>query len=180
MHTCLYTYIHTYMHSWILIYKGGLKGSYDDVISGGDDFFDQWDPSTATVMEKVYEMLGGTILKNKPHLVTFYESILLSRWTLHPTLAYICIYIYIFTYPSIWAGCDTRSVFKWSLTDLNSEFFLLLDGYHTWVEEPSLPYYLPIARGRIIGVMLFPRILVLCEMQTAFSKIWTQVTKFIS
>ena len=23
--------------------------------------------------------------------------------------------------PSVWAGCDARSILKWSLTDLNSE-----------------------------------------------------------
>ena len=28
----------------------------------------------------------------------------------------------IFTNPSTWAGYDTRSIFKWSLTGLNSEF----------------------------------------------------------
>ena len=31
-------------------------------------------------------------------------------------------------------------------------------------EEPSLSYYLPIAGGRIIGFIPFPRVLVLCEM----------------
>ena len=31
-----------------------LKSSYDDVISVVDDFFDQWDPSTATSMEEVH------------------------------------------------------------------------------------------------------------------------------
>ena len=35
-------------------YKGGLKSSCDDVISAVDDFFDQWDPSTAMRMEEVY------------------------------------------------------------------------------------------------------------------------------
>ena len=33
----------------------------------------------------------------------------------------------IFTNPSSRAGYDTRSIFKRSLTGLNSEFFLLLD-----------------------------------------------------
>ena len=35
--------------------------------------------------------------------------------------------MYIFTNPSAWTGYDTRSIFKRSLTGLNSEFFLLLD-----------------------------------------------------
>ena len=33
---------------------------------------------------------------------------------------YVCIYIY--TKPTAWAGYDTRSIFKRSLTDLNLEF----------------------------------------------------------
>ena len=38
-------------------------------------------------------------------------------------------------------------------------------------EEPSLSYYLPIAGGRIIGFIPFPRVLVLCEMQSVSSRI---------
>ena len=41
----------------------------------------------------------------------------------------------------------------------------------TKAEEPSLPYYLPIAGGRIIGFIPFPRVLVLCEMQSVTSRI---------
>ena len=47
-------------------------------------------------------------------------------------------------------------------------------------EEPSLPYYLSIAGGRIIGFIPFPRVLVLCEMQSVSSRIWTRVAVFIS
>ena len=47
-------------------------------------------------------------------------------------------------------------------------------------EEPSLPYYLPIAGGRIIGFIPFPRVLVLCEMQSVLLKIWTCVAVSIS
>ena len=47
-------------------------------------------------------------------------------------------------------------------------------------EEPSLSYYLPIAGGRIIGFIPFPRVLVLCEMQSVRSRIWTRVTVSIS
>ena len=39
----------------------------------------------------------------------------------------------------------------------------------------SLSYYLPIAEGRIIGFISFPRVLVLCEMQSVSSMIWTRV-----
>ena len=73
--------------------------------------------------------------------------------------------------PSARAGYDTRSVFKRSLTGLKSEFSFSKTTNSTKAEEPSLPYYLPIARGRINGFILFPRVLVLCEMQSASSRI---------
>ena len=47
-------------------------------------------------------------------------------------------------------------------------------------EEPSLSYYLPIAGGRIIGFIPFPRVLVLSEMQWVSSRIWTRIAVFIS
>ena len=50
----------------------------------------------------------------------------------------------------------------------------------TKAEEPSLSYYLPIAGGRIIGFILFPRVLVLYEMQSVSSRIWTRVAVCIS
>ena len=53
--------------------------------------------------------------------------------------------------PSARAGCDTRSNFKQSLTGLNSEFSFSWTSCLTKAEELSLPYYLPIAGGRIIS-----------------------------
>ena len=47
-------------------------------------------------------------------------------------------------------------------------------------EKPSLPYYLPIAGGIIIGFIPFPRVLVLCEMQWVSSRIWTRAAVFVS
>ena len=79
--------------------------------------------------------------------------------------------MYVFTNPSVQAGCDTRLIFKQSLTGFNSEFSFSLSGYLTKSQEPSLPYYLPVAGGRIIGFIPFPRVLALCEMQSASSKI---------
>ena len=70
----------------------------------------------------------------------------------------------LFTNPSARAGCDTRSIFKRSLTGLNSEFSFSSTSRLTKAEEPSLLYYLPIARGRIIGFIPFARVFVLCEM----------------
>ena len=86
----------------------------------------------------------------------------------------------IFTNPSAQAGYDTRSTFKWSLTGLNSEFSFSLTSCLTKAEEPSLPYYLPIAGGRIIGFIPSPRVLVICEMQSLTSRILTRVAVSIS
>ena len=40
------------------MYKDGLKSSYDDLVSAVD-IFDQWNPSTATLMEEVCGLQGG-------------------------------------------------------------------------------------------------------------------------
>ena len=94
----------------------------------------------------------------------------------------VCIQktILIFTNPTARAGYDTRSIFKRSLTGFNSEFSFSQTSCLTKVEEPRLPYYLPIAGGRIIGFIPFPRVLVLCEMQLVSARIWTRVTVSIS
>ena len=68
-------------------------------------------------------------------------------------------------------GYDTRLIFKRSLTGLNSEFSFSLTSCLAKAEEPSLSYYLLIAGGRIIGFIPFPRVLVLCEMQSASSRV---------
>ena len=70
--------------------------------------------------------------------------------------------------------------FQRSLIGLNSEFSFSKTCFLTKAEEPSLPYHLPIAGGRIIGFIPFPRVLVLCEMQSVSSRIWTRVTMSIS
>ena len=72
------------------------------------------------------------------------------------------------------------SIFKRSLTGLNSEFSFSWTSCLTKAEEPSLSYYLPIAGRRIIGFIAFPRVLVLCEIQSASSRIWTRVAVSIS
>ena len=70
--------------------------------------------------------------------------------------------------------------FKRSLTGLNSEFSFSKTCCLTKAEEPSQPYYLPIAGGRIIGFIPFPRVVVLCEMQSVWSRIWTRDAVSIS
>ena len=63
---------------------------------------------------------------------------------------------------------------------MNSEFSFSYTSCLTKAEELSLPRYLPIAGGRIIGFIPFPRVLVLCEMQSVSSRIWTRVALSIS
>ena len=88
-------------------------------------------------------------------------------------------YLIQFTKPSARAGCDTRSIFKQSFAGLNSEFSFSETSCLTKAEEPSPSYYLPIAGGRIIRFIPFPRVLVLCEMESVSSRIWTCVAVFI-
>ena len=73
-----------------------------------------------------------------------------------------------------------ESIFKRSLTGLNSEFSFSYTSCLTKAEEPRLSYYLPIVGGRIIGFIPFPRVLGLCEMQSVSSRIWTRVAVSIS
>ena len=86
----------------------------------------------------------------------------------------------IFTNLSARAGYDTRSIFKRGLTGLNSEFSFSYTSYLNKAEEPSLPFYLPIAEWIITGFIPFSRVLVQCEMQSVSSKIWTCITVSIS
>ena len=62
---------------------------------------------------------------------------------------------HIYPTPPLGQDMTQGQFFKRSLTGLNSE-----------AEEPNLSYYLPITGGRIIGFIPFPRVLVLCEMQS--------------
>ena len=83
---------------------------------------------------------------------------------------------FIFTNPSAQAGYDTRSIFK---AKFNRFKFIIFPSPRL-VASPSLPYYLPIAGRRIIGFIPFPRVLMLCEMQSVSARIWTRVTVSIS
>ena len=49
-------------------------------------------------------------------------------------------YLILFTNPSAQAGYDTRSIFKRSLTGLNSEFSFFYTSCLTKAEEPSLTH----------------------------------------
>ena len=96
-------------------------------------------------------------------------------------LLYIYIYFVIKWYIFIQTLSTSRVwhkvIFKWGLTGSDSFF---LTCCYTKVKESCLSYYLPIAVGRIIQYLPFPRVLVLCEMQKAPSKIWNQFAMSIS
>ena len=68
----------------------------------------------------------------------------------------------IFTNSSARAGYNTRPISKRSFTGLNSEFSFSYPSVLTKAEE---------AGGRITGLIPFPRVLVLCEMQSASSRV---------
>ena len=89
-------------------------------------------------------------------------------------------FIHCTTCPYLPTLYDTSSIFKRSLTSLNSEFSFSLTCCPTKAEEPSLSYYLSKAGGSIIGFIPFPRVLVLCEMQSVSFMIWTRVAVSIS
>ena len=80
-------------------------------------------------------------------------------WYTQPISKHICTdTLIIFTNPSARAGYDTRSIFKRSLTGFEFRVFLK-----------------NLAGGRIIGFIPFLRVLVLSEMQSVSSRIWTRV-----
>ena len=57
----------------------------------------------------------------------------------------------------------TGSIFEWSATGLNLEFYFSWTGCYTKVKELTLSYYLPIAWAKIVGFIPFARVLGLCE-----------------
>ena len=60
------------------------------------------------------------------------------------------VYIYIYIYQPLYMS----RYFEWSLADFNSEFSFSQTGYIY-----LCPTILPIANGRIVGFINFPRIL---------------------
>ena len=98
-----------------------------------------------------------------------------TNWPVTLHLSKDRIYSYL---PTPLPGQDVaQGQFEAELNRFEFRVFLLLDYLP---EEPRLPYYLLTAGGRIIGFIPFPRVLVLCEMQSVSSRIWTRVTVSIS
>ena len=130
------------------------------------------------IKRTIKDYCNWTVLKAKYDFLNFFFS--LNSPIFETNAIYLFVYLSIFPNPSARARYDTRSIFKRSLTGLNSEFSFSHTSCLTKAKELSLPYYLPIAGGRIIGFIPFPRVLVLCEMQSVSSRIWTPVTMSIS
>ena len=92
----------------------------------------------------------------------------------------VCYVLSYLPTPPLGQDMTQGQLFKRSLIGLNSEFSFSYTSCQTKAEEPSLSYYLPIAGGRIFGFIPFPRVLVLCEMQSVSSMIWTRAAVSIS
>ena len=76
----------------------------------------------------------------------------------------------------VWHKLNFKAEFK----NINSECSSAETSCHNKVKEPSIPNCLLKARGRIVGLILFSKLLKLREMQTASSRIWTRVAVSIS
>ena len=70
--------------------------------------------------------------------------------------------------------------FKRSLTGLNSEFLSPRLVASPRLKNLVCPTIYPYLEGEIIGFIPFPRVLVLCNMQSVSSRIWTRVAVSIS
>ena len=76
-------------------------------------------------------------------------------------------------------GRDTSLIFKWHLTSLNLEVSFST-SCHTKAKGHSLPYYLSIAEGSIVGYILFLIVSMSCEIHIPLSRIWTWTAMSIS
>ena len=66
-----------------------------------------------------------------------------------------------YSYSMLWVGVAwLRPSLSRSTTSLNSNFYFYYTDCHTRVEDPSLPYYLPIAGRRIIACISFLRVFI--------------------
>ena len=88
----------------------------------------------------------------------------------------------IYLTPPSWRGNDTRSIFfKGNKVGLNLQFSFSWTGCLIKAKEHSLLYYFSVAGcERKNEIIVFPRAFPWSEKQIDFSRIWTQITHFIS
>ena len=70
---------------------------------------------------------------------------------------------YISINSSAQLGCDTKFIFTWCLTGLNSPFSFSYIICHNKIKEPSLSYYIPITGKKAVGFLPSPNVFTLCE-----------------
>ena len=77
-------------------------------------------------------------------------------------------------------GQDVTQFLSKGVTGVNLEFSFSLTCCLTKAKEPILSCFLPIAGRRIIKLIPFRKVFVLCEMQSTWSRNWTHVDGSIS
>ena len=69
--------------------------------------------------------------------------------------------------------CDTGSIFEAEFNRFQFRVFFLPEN--TKFQAPSQRSYFSTAGGRIVGCILFPSVLALCEMKTTLFRIWSLI-----
>ena len=105
------------------------------------------------------------------HLILLKDTSAMKRYTWFPMR-------YVFSQPLCYGQNVTRSIFKWSTTDLNfpSARLVALLKLKSSVCPTIYTWW---GGGRTDGFMSFPRALAKNEMQTASFRIWIQITNSI-
>ena len=78
----------------------------------------------------------------------------------------VCVCVCVIIIPFGSAGCERKSIFKQIISGLNLMFSFSLTSWHTVVNYPSQPKYLPITNRKIFGCTPFLRLLALYKIQT--------------
>ena len=125
-------------------------------------------PSTCWVYDSIYK---------EPTAKMYDEEqwyLIKEKWIYIYIYMCVCVCVCVcLPNPSAWAGCNTGQFFDevWPVWIQSFPFPKLVAVAR--LKSQSLPYYLLITGGKIIGFILFLRVLVLNEIQTAFSRFWT-------
>ena len=119
--------------------------------------------------------LSLSLSLNLTHTHTHTHSLSLSLSLSLSVCVCVCVCIY---QPLQTSKMRYKINFEAEFVGLMSLFFLLLDQLP--YQGSSLLYYLPIAGSGIVGSIPSSKVLALYKMQTASSRVWTQVASSIS